>query len=166
MSLTVSSDTIYISTFFNQKSVSTNLKIAILGDYKENTQIYFTLGVGFIAPYDKWEISYFSAPLGLFHRTNIANGNMFFDVGFEGDILMLLDDYSYASYFSPELGVGIKFPNKKGTKKNIMRVALGSNRESINNEDLNNKNIYYPNGLILKIDFGIFINPVSSLPYK
>ena len=45
---------------------------------------------------------------------------MFFDFGVEGDMLTLIEDVSYLSYVVPELGIGIKVPNKRGTKKVIM----------------------------------------------
>ena len=43
----------YLSNIFYEMSVFTSGKAAILGDFKENTQIYFTFGLGFLYPYDK-----------------------------------------------------------------------------------------------------------------
>ena len=103
----------YISSHFNESLAYTGLKIAFLGNYKENTQLYFTYGLGFGAPYDKWEVPYFSTPIGFYHRTNFANMNMFFDYGVEGDLLVSLSDYSMSSYLTPELAMGIKIPLKK-----------------------------------------------------
>ena len=105
------------------------IRAAFIGDYKENSQLYFSTAYHVMLRKDKnkedwiWDTDYLNVSIGLFHRSNFGNDHMFLDLGILGEQMGSFGNLQ-STYLTPEIGMGVKLPIFKKSKL-IIRVALG-----------------------------------------
>ena len=143
------------------------IRYSIIGNYKENKQLYFS--AGFNVLYRKnddeswaWDNDHLSLLLGLFHRTNFASNLMFLDWGVFGEEMGSFGGNT-SRFLIPEVAMGFKLPlSKKQTTKLVARLGMGYRlldktdwMEKDSESDKWNSIDYYPSQINLRVCLGI-----------
>ena len=131
-----------LTSYYSGEKDFTGIRFGYIGEYKENTQLYFSVSFASILEKKGSDKTFpISIPIGIFRRTSFANQNMFLDLGIIGELLTYT--YEKKSYRStsliPEIGMGVKIPLSKKSKL-FLRGSIGF--DLLNKKD-KDENKYY-----------------------
>ena len=131
-----------LTSYYSGEKDFTGIRFGYIGDYKENTQLYFSIAFATILENkESKELSPLSVPIGIFRRSNFASHNMFLDLGIVGELLTYTKDKKsyHSTSLVPEIGMGVKLPLSKRSKL-FLRGSIGF--DLLNKKD-KDENKYY-----------------------